>query len=148
MTLIEKFYGYAADFEKTYADDDWSRLERHFADDVVYEVVNAPFACRITGRAAVLAALRKSISGFDRRCDARRIAVTRGPVESGNQVELDWNVTYAKAGAPDFLLVGGSLARFAGDRITYLQDHYPDEMTPAIDAWRRAHAPDWNLSYV
>jgi hypothetical protein len=148
MTLTDKLFAYAADFEKTFADDDWTRLERHFTADVVYEVVNVPFACRVEGRDAVLAALRKSISGFDRRCDERRLGIRRGPVESGDEVELDWEVTYVKKGAPDFLLLGGSLARFTADRISYLSDRYPDGMGEQITAWTSAHTPDWDLSYV
>jgi hypothetical protein len=31
MTNLECFAAYAADFEKTFKDDDWSRLERYFA---------------------------------------------------------------------------------------------------------------------
>jgi hypothetical protein len=148
MTPSEKLFAYAGDFEKTFVDDDWSRLERHFTEDVVYEVVNCPFACRVEGRDAVLAALRKSISGFDRRCDARRLGVRSGPTESGDQVELDWEVTYSLKGAPDLPLLGASLARFRGDRICYLRDSYPDGMGEQVAAWTSEHTPDWDLSYV
>lgn len=148
MTLTEKLFAYAADFEKTFVDDDWSRLERHFSEDVVYEVVNCPVACRVEGRDAVLAALRKSISGFDRRCDERRLGIRGGPVESGDEVELDWEVAYVIKGDPEFLLLGSSLARFRGDRIGYLRDSYPDGVGEEFAAWIGAHAPDWDVSYV
>ena len=36
MGTLASFLEYAEDFEKTYDDDDWSRLERHFAPDAVY----------------------------------------------------------------------------------------------------------------
>ena len=38
MTNLECFAAYAADFEKTFKDDDWSRLERYFAPDATYQV--------------------------------------------------------------------------------------------------------------
>lgn len=148
MTLTEKLFAYAADFEKTFVDDDWSRLEPHFSEDVVYEVLNAAsFSTRLAGRAAVFAGLRKSISGFDRRCDGRRLAVRRGPEERGNEVELDWEVTYSKQGAPDLLVEGTSLARFDGGRICYLRDSYPNGLNERVGAWIRAHAPDFDFSY-
>ena len=38
MDTLSRFMEYAADFEKTLGDDDWTRLRRYFADDAVYEV--------------------------------------------------------------------------------------------------------------
>jgi hypothetical protein len=148
MGVIESFMAYAADFEITYADDDWSRLERHLADDCVYEVENISFACRIEGREAILAAIRKSLDGFDRRMDGRKIAVTRGPEADGDSLEADWEVTYSKAGAPDFVLKGSSLARLDGDRIVHLRDRYPDGMSEDAEAWIRKHAPEIDPSYL
>jgi hypothetical protein len=34
--LTQRFEAYAADFELTFVDDDWSRLEQYFTDDAVY----------------------------------------------------------------------------------------------------------------
>src|SRR6185369_3077312 len=38
MGPMNRFFEYAQDFEKTYVDDDWSRLARYFHPDAVYEV--------------------------------------------------------------------------------------------------------------
>ncbi|HME70466.1 MAG TPA: hypothetical protein VKM54_11450, partial [Myxococcota bacterium] len=38
-TLLQRFVEYAQAFEKTYVDDDWTRLEPYFAPDAVYRVV-------------------------------------------------------------------------------------------------------------
>ena len=148
MSIVQHLFAYAADFEKTFVDDDWSRLERRFAEDATYEVQNTSFACTVRGRDAILAALRKSIEGFDRRFDDRQLAVTRGPVVEDDTVEIDWTATYVKADAPDYLLVGGSVARFDGDRIVYLCDRYPDGVSESAAAWIREHAPDFDPSYV
>lgn len=139
---------YALDFERVLKDGDWERLEQYFTEDAVFEVKNAAFACRLEGRNAVLAGLRKSVTGFDLRCDSRKARVTRGPEMNGDQVEMAWTVTYGMAGAPDFVLVGASVAQYEGDRIRYLYDHYPDGMSDEAIAWSRAYAPNFNASYV
>ena len=33
MELVERFQKYAEDFEKTYVDDDWSRIAPYFTED-------------------------------------------------------------------------------------------------------------------
>lgn len=79
MGTLESFLSYAAEFEKSYADDDWSRLERFFADDAVYRVESNRFGCELTGPDAILAGMKKSLDGFDRRFDTREIAVQGAP---------------------------------------------------------------------
>ena len=139
---------YAMDFEATYVDDDWQRLEKHFAEDAVYEVTNAAWGCRVEGRAAILAALRKSLDGFDRRMSDRRIELLGEPGEKGDEVEFKWRVTYALNDAPEFELDGKSHARFEGDRLVHLTDDYPDGVSDRALEWVRAHAPDSELDYV
>ncbi len=148
MGITESFFAYAADFEKTYADDDWSRLAPYFHEDAVYEVTNVFFGCEVKGRDAILEALRKSIDGFDRRMDDRTIDVVSGPEVDGDEIRLGWTVTYSRAGVPDFVLRGESVARFEGDRIIHLHDRYPDGHNEEIEAWSRDHAPDIDPSYV
>jgi len=55
------FMDYAAAFEQTYVDDDWTRLTPFFSEDATYEVRGGPLACRLSGRDAILAGLKKSI---------------------------------------------------------------------------------------
>jgi len=142
------FLAYAQDFEQTYDDDDWSRIERHFAPDAVYEVRNAAFGCRLGGVQAILAGLRRSLDGFDRRLPKRALALTDGPNETPDTVSFGWTATYAAAGAPAFVLRGRSTARFRGDVIVELADEYPDGMDAEAAAWLAAHAPTLNPSYV
>ena len=58
MAAMTQFFEYAQDFEKTFVDDDWSRLERYFEPDAVYEVRNVPFGCRLEGRAAIFRGIK------------------------------------------------------------------------------------------
>ncbi|MEM7436454.1 MAG: nuclear transport factor 2 family protein [Myxococcota bacterium] len=148
MDLAARYLTYAFDFERVLHDGDWSQLEQYFTDDAVFEVRNAWFACRLEGKDAVLRGIRKSVEGFDLQCADRRAAARRGPVLVGDQVEFDWTVTYSVDGAPDFILVGGSVATFAGDKIVHLYDWYPDGMSEATIEWGRAHAPTLSAAYV
>jgi hypothetical protein len=83
------FRAYAADFERTFRDDDWSRLEQYFTTDAVYSTPTN--GLRAEGRPAVLATLRAAISGFDRRFGAcgipgRSHRATRGGNRRGDVV--------------------------------------------------------------
>ena len=56
MTIVERFLAYATDFEKTLADDDWSRLRQYFSEDAVYRVESDLFGCELSGPTASLPA--------------------------------------------------------------------------------------------
>jgi hypothetical protein len=148
MGPLQRFLEYAQDFEKTFDDDDWKRLERYFARDAVYEVRNAPFACRLEGRAAILRGLKKSIDGFDRRLSKRSLEVTEAPKQEGDTITVGWAATYRKPGAPALVGRGRTTARFEGDLIVELRDEYPDGAGAAFQSWTRAHAPGLDASYV
>ena len=105
-SATDRFIAYALDFEQTYDDDDWSRLEHHFAPDAVYEVRNTAFGCRIEGAPAILRGLKKSLDGFDRRLPKRVIDLVDGPTEDGEVVRVGWTATYTVPGAPSFVLRG------------------------------------------
>ena len=146
MTHLPTFLAYAAAFEKTYADDDWSRLEPFFTDDVVYQVSGLPAACTLRGRAQMLAGMKKSLDGFDRRMAERRIVPTSPPTEADETVTLHGVVHYRRAGSEVGELRATIVATFTGDRISQMHDHFVLD-APAI-AWLGAHATDLDGSYV
>ena len=148
MSTLETFGAYAAAFEDTFVDDDWNRLTKYFIDDAVYEVKGGGFDCRITGPEAIFKGMKQSLDGFDRQLDSRVIEVISEPEVTDDSVSLDWKVTYTKQGAPDFVLRGHSEARLDGDRISWLQDSYTDEMTAESAAWLTKNAPGLNGSYT
>lgn len=152
MDKISLFLTYAKEFEHTFKDDDWSRLERFFAADAVYEVLNAPFACRIEGRDAVFAGLRKSISGFDRRMDTRRIEVLSPPHAEGDEFSVGWAVTYTLGDLPPLRLAARTIARYRDDHIVYLSDDYDDASGAEALAWiemaQTATGETYDFSYV
>lgn len=137
MEIMQSFMEYAGDFEKTLADDDWKRLDRYFADDAVYEVEAQSFGCRLTGRAAIFAGMKKSLDGFDRKFDGRDIEVTSGPEVEGDEMRMGWKVVYRKAGATPYVLEGRSTVRYGDGKIVQLQDAYDPSVDDVLAAWQR-----------
>jgi hypothetical protein len=67
MNPLQRFLEYAAAFELSYADDDWTRLEPFFAPDAIYRVTGSnAWDCEVKGCKALLAAMRKFVDEFDR----------------------------------------------------------------------------------
>jgi hypothetical protein len=148
-TPLQIFGAYAAAFEETYKDDDWKRLEPFFAADAVYSVVNlGPVTCSIRGRDAILAGLRKSIDGFDRRFDSRAVEILTGPEEDGSNVRAGWRVTYTCPGHPNAVISAYSVARVADGRIVELFDVYDAGVTESFGEWLRATGVTVDPSYV
>jgi len=119
MTLVKRFEAYAADFERTFVDDDWARLEQYFTEDAVYST--PANGLRVSGREKVLATLRAAVSGFDRQCDTRCLASTEGPRQEGNEVSRSWAARFTLSGAPNLEIEGSERATYRGDRIELLE---------------------------
>jgi hypothetical protein len=149
---VKVFMDYAAAFEKTYGDDDWSRLAPFFSENVVYTVHGGPMACEISGREAVLRGLKKSVDGFDRRCDERVLNLTDGPnlrsVPSGQEVSIDWVVSYRRGDSPGMDLPGRSVFTVSGGCIAAMRDEYSDEKLAPVGAWLQQYGADLDGSYV
>lgn len=148
MDILQAFMAYAGDFERTYLDDDWTRLRRYFTDDAVYEVEAETFGCSLQGPAAIFAGIRKSLDGFDRRFETRDIAVVDGPVAAGDELRVGWTVTYGRAGVPSFVLRGRSTVRFRDDLIARLTDSYDPAAERELAEWRRSSGMAVDVSYV
>lgn len=148
MTNLDRFFEYATEFEKTFDDDDWSRLERFFHPDATYEVRGSSFACRLKGRAAILKGIRKSLDGFDRRCDTRELGLTDPPKETDGKVSVGWKGTYRYGDAPPVTLRGRSEARYEQGVIVELSDAYEPEAAAEVDAWMKKHGAGLDASYV
>ena len=148
MSPLKDFIAYAADFEKTYADDDWSRLEKYFTEDVVYEVRGAEaYSCRIKGRDAMFAGMKRSVDGFDRRCE--RTGGLRGtPSEDGDRATISWTVSYTRGDSPEIQLLGRSEVEFSEGRIQRMVDTFEEFDGPAYQKWMENYGEGLNASYV
>lgn len=147
MSTLQVLFAYATAFEQTYDDDDWSRVESFFAPDAVYEVRNSALACRLEGRGAVLAGIKRSLDGFDRRLPKRALEVVDGPHEDGDAVTMGWTATYRVSGSAPLVLRGRSTARCRDGLIVELIDEYPDGMDAEVGVWLAEHDPGANPAY-
>ncbi len=148
MSIIERFVAYVADFEKTLADDDWSRLPQYFSEDAVYRVEADLFGCELTGRDNIFAGIKKSLDGFDRNFSEREIAMTEGPDVEGDEMRVSWTVTYHKNGLPDFVLRGKSLACIRDAKIVLLVDSYDERVNAEVADWMRETGVKLDPSYT
>ncbi len=140
MDPIARFQEYAAAFEQVYKSDDWSLLEPYFTEDAVYEILGGPpFAGKHEGRPALLAHLKRSVDGFDRRFETRELEILEGPELEGNSVRLRWRGSYRSPGLPELVIDGAETAVFDGDRIRRLEDRFPPEASPIMEAWFKAN---------
>ena len=133
MSILERYQAYAAAFEESYVDDDWSRIEPYFTENAVYE--GDPDA---NGRDAVLAKLKGGVDAFDRKMDSREPDF-QTPTVDGDTLIMKWTVTYTKAGKPDLVISGVETAVFEGDRIARLRDDFDPEATQRMGEWMAEH---------
>ncbi len=149
---LQVFMDYAAAFEETFKDDDWTRLTHFFPHDATYEVRGGPLACTIAGRENVFAGLKKSLDGLDRRCSDRVLELADGPnvVDTGNgaEVSLGWNVIYQYKDAPKVTLPGRSVFNIVDGVIVSMRDEYEDEELGAVGDWMLKYGEGLDGSYV
>ncbi|MEZ5570111.1 MAG: nuclear transport factor 2 family protein [Halioglobus sp.] len=149
---LEVMLEYANAFERTYDDDDWSRLAPYFAEDAVYEVRGGPLACRLDGRHAIFAGMKKSLDGLDRRCDERQIELVDGPqvdpTDDGGVVTLHWRVCYRYGDAPPASFAGTTVTTVSDGVIVELRDEYTDADLEGFVRWTQDYARELDGSYV
>ena len=133
MSILERYQAYAAAFEESYVDDDWSRIGPYFTENAVYE--GDPDA---NGRDAVLAKLKGGVDAFDRNMDSREPDF-QTPTVDGDTLTMKWTVTYRKADKPDLVISGVETAIFEGDQIARLRDDFDPEATKRMGEWMAEH---------
>ena len=121
MGIIDTFKSFAADFEVTVEDDDWSRLEKYLAEDATYLNVGGPDP-KCEGRDAILAFLKSDVSNTDRRFDTRTVIALTPPTAEGNRLSRQWSCTYTLSGVPDLVLEGEARYLFEGNRIKEIEE--------------------------
>ena len=148
MDILQHFMAYAADFEKTYKDDDWTRLRQHFTDDAIYEVVSDSIGCKITGPDRIFAGMKKSLDGFDRNFTGRVIALEGEPSIDTDEFSVSWTVTYTKDGVAPYVLPGHSRATYRNGKIAHLTDSYESSVTVDAIEWMKVNNMTFNGAYT
>ncbi len=148
MDLLQRFAAYAADFEKTFEDDDWDRLEGYFAEDATYTITGTPFDCEVRGRDEIFRAIKKSIDGFDRRFDKREIVPGGPPVVDGNRVTFSGTGRYEKEGVDALTIELSETAELdEKGRIVSLEDVYPEGQDEMV-SWLKRYSAEFDPSYI
>jgi hypothetical protein len=144
-TLLQRFVEYAQAFEKTYVDDDWTRLEPYFAPDAVYRVVGSTsWDCEVRGRAEVLAAIRKFVNEFDRKC-TRTVRPGRAYI-GADAVRVPGIATFTRQlGRATLHRDDRAVSRRADHR---LSDVFATENEASLRAWIERWASDLHPSYT
>lgn len=148
MDILQQFMAYAGDFEKTFADDDWTRVKPYFADDAIYEVKSVSFGCKLTGPDAICRGIKKSLDGFDRKFDRRDVEVVGEPEIEGNEMRISWRVVYHKDGLASYALPGRSVVRYREGKIAHLSDSFDPEVGENLAAWQRENGLEVDPSYT
>lgn len=147
MDPLQRFGEYAAEFEKTFADDDWSRLDPYFDEAVTYTVSGSPYDCEIRGRDAVFAGLKKALDGFDRRFDKREINPGGEPVTTPTSVVFAAVCRYEKQGFEPLTFALSETAEFdESGRIVSLRDDYPAGQEE-VNEWLEANRAEFDPRY-
>ncbi|MBW8815314.1 MAG: nuclear transport factor 2 family protein [Caulobacterales bacterium] len=147
MSLISQFVAQRRAFEAAYEDDDWSRLDEFFHEDVTYEVMNMPFHCVIQGLAPMLAGIRRSIEGFDKRC-VRTVGLDRVVREEGANVIVHSAMQFERPPAPPTLTRLWEIATYRDGRISRLIDLYDPGAAAEYERWMAEWGQGLDPSYV
>ena len=136
------------DFEKTFEDDDWTRLEVYLAEDATYNVTGTPFDRAVHGRDAIFRAIKQSIDGFDRRFDKREIVPDRPPVVDGDPVTFSGTGHYEKEGVDALTIqLRETVVLDETGRILSLEDVYPKRQDEML-GWLERYSAEFDPSYV
>jgi ketosteroid isomerase-like protein len=138
MNIINTFERFAADFEDTINDDDWSRLEKYIAEDATYLNVGGPDP-KCEGRESILDYLKADVSNTDRRFDTRTLIALTPPTAEGNRLTRRWRCTYTLAGAPGLVVEGEARYLFEGDLIKEIEEEPTTDSMRKVDEWLREY---------
>jgi hypothetical protein len=147
MSLIPRFIEQRAAFEKTYDDGNWERLEPFFSEGLVYEVMNMPFYCVISGRAAVIAGLRRSIERFDKLC-RRTVGIGATIFQEGNNVLVHSGIRFQRGDSPPVETGLWEIASYRDGRIGRLIDIYDPGESAKFKRWMTEWGEGLDASYI
>lgn len=124
LSNLPTFGNYAADFEQSLRDNDWTRLEQYFATDSSYLPGDGSEA---VGRAAVMQALQDSVNALERKCDTRELIGEPDISEAGDTITLNYELKYTKSGLPDLHLKGCETVDYANGLIQRMEDVFENQ---------------------
>jgi len=137
---LERFFGYARDFELAYLTDDWNRIRPWFAESAVHGVENGgALGSGASGATAVVDDLRDSVRRVDRRFDVRIPEIIDGPRTRPDGVFMRWTLTLRREGVPDLLLAGDHLTVYANGKIAAIHEQLAPETPQRVASYLAEH---------
>lgn len=112
--MIEQWLRYAAAFERAIEDSLWQPVSACFGSQATYERCSDDdrlVTALVTGRQNIVDNFEGSVSGFDRRFNARRINNVKLDVE-GSKLRHHFKIFYQAPGAPDFEFSGSEVYEY------------------------------------
>ena len=134
MNIGALFAHYADDFELTFVDDDWKRLEKHFSNDAIYSTIGLQ-STRSEGRDKLLNALKYNVSNFDRKCDSRSLTTIDGPHIDGQTLTRTWRCEFVLQDADNLVIEGREKAVYSGEQIVLLEEEILADSAAIMAAW-------------
>lgn len=144
---MQQFAAQRRAFEAAYEHGDWTPLNAFFHEDVTYEVMNMPFHCVIKGRSAMLAAIRRSVEGFDKLCH-RTVGIDSVVREEGANVIVHGGLRFERPGAPPTSTRMWEIATYRAGLIQRLVDLYEPGACAEFERWMDAWGEGLDPSYV
>jgi hypothetical protein len=138
VSNVEIFESFAAAFEASVEDDDWSRLEKYLADDATYLNVGGPDP-KCEGRKAIIAYLQADVTNTDRCFDSRTLVALTQPKAEGDRLSRQWCCTYTLAGAPDLVVEGEARYLFERDLIKEIEEEITTASAQRLEDWMQKY---------
>jgi len=95
MSNLKAFVAYAAAFDESLVNDNWSRIEQYFSEDASYKPGDGTEGI---GRNGAIQSLQDSVNALERKCDARELIGQPGVTEEGDTITLSFTIKYTKQG--------------------------------------------------
>ncbi|MEL7042259.1 MAG: nuclear transport factor 2 family protein [Pseudomonadota bacterium] len=148
--ILEIWRDWIRAFDQAFETGDWHTARSFLAEDVVYIVAGAPFACELRGRDAVISGFQKSLSNFDKKFDERRWEAVDVRVWDDHAITAFAKGDYGLNGKPPITFSAKSHWFFRGDEISVMTDVYDLSQVNVQETlqWLAKHGGDMDASYV
>jgi len=135
MHLIEKFAEQRDKFEAAYEKGGWEQLRPYFSPDIVYEVSNISFHCKVQGIENFLSGLERATEGFDKKCVREINTGERMIAQEGDNVIVHSHLRFTRDDSPPMETGLWEIATYENGLITRLIDIYDAGCAERFDAW-------------
>lgn len=147
MTYTHKFIAQRVAFEAAYRSGDWESLRPHFTEDVVYEVMNIQFHCKIQGFDRFITGMDRATSRFDKLCK-RQISRDAYIREENSTVLAHTSIRFSRGASPVLETSLWEISTYRDGRIDRMIDLYNPEDAEKFEQWMLNWGDGLDARYV